>query len=241
MDLLFKTTDLAAAAPLYDRALKSAPNNSEILRQLGRFAYILERYEESHALLERAVAIDPLCSHCLYFLSRAYMISRDWDKAEEARDRYLLLGGRGGYLHYGTIKLMQGKADEALEIFTDPDKVDEYQAAFGQALALFSLGRSAEADVALARMIDERGELATHDVAKVYAWRNQPDVAFEWLDKFADLATGDEDHRFGMVNSVHSPLYQNLHDDPRWETYRERAGLSTGLVESIEIDLSIPE
>jgi hypothetical protein len=90
-------------------------------------------------------------------------------------------------------------------------------------------------------MIDERGELATHDVAKVYAWRNQPDVAFEWLDKFADLATGDEDHRFGMVNSVHSPLYQNLHDDPRWETYRERAGLSTGLVESIEIDLSIPE
>ena len=100
---IFENINPEAAARLYEQAFRSAPNDSEVVRQFGRFLYILERYDESLALLERAVELDPLCTTCLYFLSRGYMVAGRLDKAEDARSRYLLIGGGGGFYQYGLI------------------------------------------------------------------------------------------------------------------------------------------
>ena len=240
LDEIFKNADPAAAAPLYERALHSAPNDSEVLRHVGRFAYVMGRYKESLALLERSVELDPLCTSCLYFLSRGYMIAGELDKAEEARGRFLLLGGDGGYFHYGVMKLLQGDAEAALTIFEDRSKTDTIQSLSGMAMALHSLGRYEESDRALLTLIEAEGGTHPDSIAEVYAWRDDKDAAFDWLDKEFDSRTHGGEGFIFPIQGLQDPLYRNLHDDPRWEAHRARLGMSSDLVDSIEIDLSLP-
>jgi len=237
-----------AAALLYERALRSAPNNSEVLRQAGRFEYSIGRYDESFALLERSVELDPLCTMCLYYLARAYMVAGDFEKAEEVRGRFLLIGGSGGYYHYGLIKLLRGDGEAALGIFEDPTKLNVANALAGRAMALHTLGRYDESDVALADLIriGEEGDrsLTAYSpgmVATVFAWRGDKDSAFEWLDKALDDTYDTGRKTFHDINRLHNPIFRSLHSDPRWEAYRERTGLPTKRIESVKISVELPK
>jgi tetratricopeptide (TPR) repeat protein len=236
---IFINQEIEKAAGLYERALRSAPNDSEILRQVGRFAYIVERYDESLDILERAVSLDPLCTTCLYFLSRGYMIAGRLQEAEEARERFLLIGGGGGYFFYGVIKLLQGDAEAALRIFDDHLKDNEYQFPHASAMAFHSLGRHEESDAMLAMLIENWGDKEPDVVAQVYAWRGEKDLAFKWLDLalHADYPATQGSRKVARLGD---PVFQNLHDDPRWEEFRERTGLSSERAAAIEIDLTIP-
>jgi TolB-like protein/tetratricopeptide (TPR) repeat protein len=236
----FVNVDIEKAAGLYERALRSAPNDSEMLRQVGRFAYIVERYDESLVLLERAVSLDPLCTTCLYFLSRGYMIAGRLQEAEEARERFLLIGGGGGYFFYGVIKLLQGDAEAALRIFDDHLKDNEYQYPHASAMAFHSLGRHEESDAMLATLIENWGDEVPDAVAQVFAWRGEKDSAFEWLDLALDTDQSAEIQGTSRVARLGDPVFQNLHDDPRWEDFRRRTGLPSERIAAIEIDLKIP-
>src|SRR5213592_3248551 len=48
-------------------------------------------------------------------------------------------------------------------------------------MALHSLGRAAESDAALTKMIDD-GAAAGYQIAEACAWRGEVDRAFEWLE-----------------------------------------------------------
>jgi tetratricopeptide (TPR) repeat protein len=201
-------------------------------------------------MLERAVELDPLCTMCLYHLSRAYMVAGRFDQAEEARDRYLLIGGGSGYYHYGVIKLFQGDAEAALGIFEDPTKTNEATGLAGRAMALYTLGRYDESDAALAGLIGLREasdpNIAAYSVglaAQVFAWRNDKDSAFEWLDKALDdtYADGGKPNTFADINRLQDPLFRSLHSDPRWEAYRERTGLPTSRIESVKFSGELPQ
>ena len=235
---IFVNQEIEKAAGLYERALRSAPSDSEVLLQVGRFAYIIERYDESFELLERAVALDPLCTPCLYWLSRGYMIAGRLQAAEEARERFLLIGGGGGYFYYGVIKLLQGDAEAALEIFED--HLEGFQYPHGSAMALHSLGRYEESDAMLATLIENWGDEQPGAVAQVFAWRGDKDSAFEWLDLALDSDQSAKIQGTRRLARIGDPVFQNLHDDPRWEDVRRRTGLSSERIAAIEIDLSLP-
>jgi len=242
-DLTFYSPDLEAAVPLWERAYRSAPNDDETLRQVGRFAAIIGRYDVSHQLLERAVSVNPLCAPCLYWLSVGYMISEDWDKAEQARERYLLLGGTGGYYFYGIIKMMQGDARSALEIFDGPN-VDGYPREAGRAMALHVLGDTEQSEAALARLTEPGSEehldyLST--VANVHAFLKRKDEAFEWLERSLQLPLDPMYGKFDLVRYAVDPLRKSLHDDPRWEAFLERVGMPSRIVDSLEFSIDISQ
>jgi TolB-like protein len=166
--------------------------------------------------------------------------------AEDARERYLLIGG-GGYFHYGVIKLLQGDAEAALAIFEDLTKTDEINGPAGRAMALHSLGRYDESDAALEALIGTREgddpeliSYSTGSIAPVYAWRGERDSAFEWLDVALDDPY-DTDNKVSDINRLHNPLFRSLHDDPRWEAFRERSGLPTRRIEAIEFSVELPK
>jgi len=236
----FVNVDIEKAAGLYERALRSAPNDSEVLRHVGRFAYVIERYDESLWILERAVALDPLCTSCLYFLSRGYMVADRLQEAEEARARFLLIGGGGGYFYYGVIKLLQGDAKAALWIFEDHLKDQEYQYPHASAMAFHSLGQHEESDAMLATLIERWGDKEPDAVAQVYAWRGEIDLAFKWLDLALDADQPAKIQGTRKVTRLSDPVFQNLRDDPRWEDFRRRTGLPSERIAAIEIDLTIP-
>lgn len=234
----FRDVDYRAAAPLFERAYRSAPNDSEMLRQVGRFASMIERFDISTPLYERAVSLDPLCTMCLYHLSRNYMYAREWDEAEDARERFLLIGGGGGYYNYGTIKLMQGDAEAALENYKR-HKGDGQERA-GISMALYALGRNEESDAVLASLIESGDERWSADVAAAFAFRKNRDAAFEWLEKALAMEQLPHNGRLQLIYLLSEPLLQNLHDDPRWEEFREKVGVPTELIESLEFSIDIP-
>jgi len=236
--------DPVAAAPLYERALRSGFDDSEVLRHVGRFAYMIDRYDEAAALLERSAQLNPLCTSCLYDLSRSQMITGRFEEAEGTRRRFVLSKGadsHAGYYHYGVIKLLLDEAEAALEIFDEMIEASQQFGHAGRVLALYSLGRHEESDRALEYLLDDMPEFMIEEIPRIYAWRGEKDQAFEWIERVIGDTSGSDFKGFTYLQWLRDPLFAKLHDDPRWQDLRSQLGWPTERLAAIEVDLSLPE
>ena len=89
------------------------------------------------------------------------------------------------------------------------------------ALALIhhALGRTGESDAALRKMIEQFGWTGAYQIAEVYAYRSDPDKAFEWLER----AYKQRDP--GVVLAATDPMLRPMHSDPRWQPFLQKMGL----------------
>jgi hypothetical protein len=76
--------------------------------------------------------------------------------------------------------------------------------------AFFGKDGGRESDVALKELIAKYQAIDPFLIAEIYAFRNQPDEAFEWLDR------AYAQHDDGLVHMKVEPLLKNLHSDPRY-------------------------
>ena len=103
---------------------------------------------------------------------------------------------------------------------------------------MLSLGRVDEANAVFAELSqsDYFDQLTlTLFLTEVAAWTGKKDFAFEKLFEMA--ATGFQ----YLHRQTFSPVWKNLHDDPRWAEYREFNGMSQERLDAIEFDPSLPE
>src|SRR5258706_5704216 len=82
--------------------------------------------------------------------------------------------------------------------------------AFLYPIAYYALGRKKESDAALSELVTKYHAIAAFQIAEVYAFRNQSDEAFEWLDR----AYAQRDS--GLIGTKVEPLLKSLHKDPRY-------------------------
>jgi len=75
-------------------------------------------------------------------------------------------------------------------------------------IAYYALGRKKESDAALSELVTKYHEGAAYQIAQVYAFRNQSDEAFAWLDR----AYAQRDS--GLIGTKVDP-YQELAPRPR--------------------------
>jgi TolB-like protein/Flp pilus assembly protein TadD len=167
--LMDNTRDLEAAAKEFVRALQLDPGNVELLISASTFARLIGRHDEAIILMKRALELDPLCTLCMYLLSKTYMNAGLLKEAEDARHQYKNLGGQGGGYTMGMLKLLQGKPEAALASFEGVG-VNDRNISSGRAMALYELGRLEEFETALADQIKNWGDEYPRDVATVYAW-----------------------------------------------------------------------
>ena len=102
----------------------------------------------------------------------------------------------------------------------------------GNALARFALGQTQEADAAIDELIAGWGQEWPSVIVHVYAYRQELDKAFEWLEK--------EYEKFGAAGWgewKYQRLFDNLRGDPRWETFLERVGVSDQQLAAYELQL----
>jgi hypothetical protein len=86
-------------------------------------------------------------------------------------------------------------------------------------MVLHSLGRQPEADAELTAYVRDYHEFWAYQIAEIYAWRNEPDAAFQWLER----AYQQRDPGLGSLLS--DTALANLRSDPRWEPFLEKMGL----------------
>jgi TolB-like protein/Tfp pilus assembly protein PilF len=210
--------DFAGANTSAQRALALEPENPENLRSAASAAGILGRLDEAVQLSRRAVDLDPLNAdswECLgwteFFMGRLDQAAADSRKALELNPDVW-----PGPIQLSQIYLLQGRSQDALSeiglIGYEPFRVHLYP------LAYYALGRKKEADAALNKFITKYPSDA-YGIAEVYAFRNQSDEAFEWLDRaYAQRNTG-------LINTKMSPFLKSLHQDPRFATFLKKLNL----------------
>ena len=117
------------------------------------------------------------------------------------------------------IYLLQGRPKDALSEI-EHVHLATYRA-FLYALTYYALGRKKQSDAALSELITKYHATNAFDIAEVYAFRNQTDEAFEWLDR----AYAQRDPGL-MVTNV-KPLLKSLHNDPRYAAFLRKLHLPT--------------
>ncbi|MEO8741496.1 MAG: tetratricopeptide repeat protein [Casimicrobiaceae bacterium] len=212
--------DWKGAEASFARALELAPHSIRIMRHTMFILHARGRYDEAIALLRRAVELDPLSGTVYCFLAGSYRIAGRLDRAETAIRKSLELSPHGGFGHYNLsdVCLAQGRLDEALE--EAKRETHKMFRLFALAKVYHAQGRHTESDAALEELINTYADTAAFQIAEIFAYRDQRDEAFAWLER----ACAQRDA--GMIFVRASPSMRGLHRDPRWRPFVEKVGLA---------------
>lgn len=91
--------------------------------------------------------------------------------------------------------------------------------AYLYAVTYYALGRKKESDAALTELIAKYHEGGAYQIALVYAFRNQSDEAFEWLNRAYAQRDG------GLIFTKVDPQLKSLHNDPRYAAFLKKLDL----------------
>jgi len=212
--------DWKGADASFRRAIELAPGSAAGLFSASWLAKCFGRTEEAIALARRVVELDPLSARSHYTLAQILTESGALDEAEAALTtaQRLLPDGPRHHAVHGRIRLYQSRYAEALTEF-EHDRVD-WERKTGVALALFGLGRRAEADAALQAIIDQDAETSAIQIAEIHAFRSETDSAFHWLER----AFVQHDHGVSLLRV--GAIFRRLHGDPRWLPYLAKIGIA---------------
>ena len=216
---LFVDFDWAGADASIQRAMALEPGNPEYLDQAAFSATILGRLDEALQLNRRAVDLDPLnasswesLAETEFYMGQLDKATADFKKALELNPDFF------AHMTLSQTYLMQGRPQDALreiELVRSPSA----DRPFLYAMAYYALGRKKESDAALSELITKYHAVYAYQIAEVYAFRNQPDEAFEWLDR----AYAQRDS--GLVGTKVEPLLKSLHNDPRYAAFLKKIHL----------------
>ena len=228
--------DLAATARYLDRALELEPGNTEILSSAINLFRILGRLDKAIAVAEYSITLDPVNNSSYYLLGLMNRYSGNLDAAIEAFQTALQLSPGRIAAYYGISEALMLKGElEAALVATNQERGDSIWGSIALPMIYHAMGREADADAALAKLIEEEEMEAAYNIAYVYAYRGEVDRAFEWLDKAVEYNDP------GLSDLPIESLFSNLHDDPRWLPFLESIGKSTAQLDSIEFDVVLPE
>jgi TolB-like protein/Flp pilus assembly protein TadD len=175
--------DLASAARHFERGLRLEPRNIRVIGNAAALLLSLGRFDETIALVEYAVARDPVNPVVRFNLGQAYLSAGRWEDAIESYRTALALspGFSGAQSALGGALMYKGDLHAALEAIQQESY--EVFRLLGLAMVFHDLGQSAESDAALNELIEKYEKGWAYDIAYVLAYRNEADRAFEWLDK----------------------------------------------------------
>jgi TolB-like protein/DNA-binding winged helix-turn-helix (wHTH) protein len=212
--------DWAGADASFQRAIALEPGDPGIVRLAASSAAMLGRFDKA-LQLRRAVDLDPLNAESMESLGEEEFWTGQLDEAARDIKRGLELSPDAwpGPMLLSQIYVMQGRPQDAL-----PEiqliRYDAYRV-WLYAIAYHALGREKESDAALRELVAKYHTGNAYQIAEVYAFRNQSDEAFEWLERA--YAQRDD----GLIGTKVDPLLKNLHFDPRFDMLLRKLNLPT--------------
>jgi tetratricopeptide (TPR) repeat protein len=211
--------DWVAAATESRRALELDPTNIQGFVIAGIIAYTLGHWDDAERHLRMALAHDPLNTYVLLNLGVTLYGAGRYADADSMYRRllYVAPGFSWTHMYLGKTLLAEGKPDAALAIVQqDTDEEDRIEIL---PIVLQAAGQKAEADEALKSLIDKFANVSAYYVAMTYAYRGDPDLALQWLER----AYKQKDP--SLVEIVGEPLFSNITHDPRYKAFLRKMNL----------------
>jgi TolB-like protein len=211
--------DWSAAATENERGSDLDPRYPMGRASRGVLSLVLGRLDDATSQMNAALRLDPLSPNILFLRGWALFWSGHLPEAEASFRRVLQISPTYESAHYylGHVLLAQGDLAGALNEM-DHELDDESRLA-GLASVQFAMGRKREADAVLAQLTKRSAEGWASGIASVHAIRNEPDAAFEWLDR----AYAQKDEDLYLIKG--NPLFRNVARDPRYKAFLRKMNL----------------
>jgi TolB-like protein/tetratricopeptide (TPR) repeat protein len=208
------------AAETLRKALAVAPEDPSLLWWSGNLAGSRGQTAQAFEFCRRSVELDPVNPLTREFLAASLLVL---GRHEEARAEYMRVtelnpSAPNSYASVGLTYLLQGKFEEAI-VAAQKDSAD-WARLLVVSCARWGQKRISESDAALAELIAKFSENAAYQIAEVYAYRNDKDKAFEWLER------ARQQRDAGLPSLRPDTLLPNLHNDPRWDAFLRKVGLA---------------
>ncbi|HEX5491110.1 MAG TPA: tetratricopeptide repeat protein [Candidatus Udaeobacter sp.] len=208
------------AAETLHKALALAPQDPALLMEAGNLAQARGESTPAIEFFRRAVASDPVNAQALAFLATGLSAA---GREQEARTEYARVielnpSAPNSHAGVGLTYLLEGKFEEAA-VAAQKDAAD-WARLLIVSCARWGQKRVSDSDAALGELIAKVGETGAYQIAEVYAYRNDKDHAFEWLER----ARRQRDA--GLPGLRTDTLLANLHNDPRWDAFLRRMSLA---------------
>jgi TolB-like protein/DNA-binding winged helix-turn-helix (wHTH) protein/Tfp pilus assembly protein PilF len=211
--------DWVGADASFQRAVALNPESPEVVRAATGSAAMLGRFDEALPLKHRAVDLDPLNADSWEQLAETEFFMGQLDEAVADFKKALELNRDvvAAHMTLSEIYMMRGRPHDALsEIELIRDDSDR---AFLYPIVYYALGREKESVAALSEYVAKYHASGAYQIAQVYAFRNQSDEAFEWLDR------AYTQHDGGLIFTKVDPLLKSLHKDPRFAAFLKKVNL----------------
>jgi TolB-like protein/DNA-binding winged helix-turn-helix (wHTH) protein/Tfp pilus assembly protein PilF len=211
--------DWAGANASFQRAAALEPGNPEAARSAAASARMLGRFDEALQFSRRAVDLDPLNADSWqslgdtdYYAGQLDAATADFQKALELNPDVF-----PGNISLSRTYIVQGRVQDALSEI-ELVRYDLERASL-HAITYYALGRKKEADAALRQLVSKYHTQNAYLIAQVYAFRNQSDEAFEWLDRA--YVQRDDD----LIVTKVDPFLKKLHPDQRYTALLKKLNL----------------
>jgi serine/threonine-protein kinase len=205
-----------------ERALALSPGSVDVRIAYGWLLAATGNPQEAISVMRKATILDPLSAAAWMEISSFYLGTGELDEAISAAQRSLELQPEHGRAarNLGFAYLLSNRFAEARAAFERSS--NQLFRRMGEALVEHSLGHDEESERALKGIL--AGQTATrasgaYQVAQIYAWRDEPDEAFRWLD------TAVEHHDAGLAYLKYDPLLRQIRGDPRYTALLKRLKL----------------
>jgi len=204
-----------------ERAIALEPGNPDNVRLAAASAAYLGRFEQALQLGHRALGLDPLNANSWENLGEIELYNGQLDEAAADCKKALELNPDvpPGPFYLIQIHVMQGRPQDALPE-VERVRSDSLRGVLN-AIAYYALDRKKESDAALGELIEKYHAGEAYGISEVYAFRNQSDKAFEWLERAYAQRDG------GLIATKVDPLLKSLHSDPRFAAFLKKLNFPT--------------
>jgi tetratricopeptide (TPR) repeat protein len=206
----FDDFDWRGADASFQRAMSLEPEDPVYIRQAAEMAGNLRRFGSALEGAHKAVDLDPLNADSWATLGEVSVFAGQLREAEADYRKALELNpdtwAAPIWLSY--MDLMEGRAQDALQeaarVQVPTSRLQIY------AIGYDGIGQKKESDAALTELIARYSATGAFTIATVYAYRNQRDQAFEWLNR------AYVEHDSNLCGTAIYPFISNLRGDPRY-------------------------
>ncbi len=214
--------DVQAAQKNIDKARSLNENSSSIIGVAAYHLQLTGQLAKNIKMLENAINLDPLNDIHYLNLGIVYLLLYRLDEAYSAIEKYEYFHPQAVAVHAmkSHVLLAMGKNKEAL--IEANKEVNDYWKLSTLGFATYANGDLAQADEILDELIEVYGSNLPGHIASLYAFRNDSDNAFKWLE------ISYEQHQPGLIHVINFQSLRSLWSDPRWDVFINKIGLQKG-------------
>ena len=190
-----------------------SPSDASAKRAVSSTCLAQGKLEEAERVGREALALDPLQNNGWHQLGLIVLARGRKQEAEQCFRKVLELQPQASRTRSALVGLAVLQHDLKRALEEAASESEGFWRDYAVALALQAGDDRGKADAALQGMIEKYSRVGAHQIASLYAVRQQPDAVFLWLDK------AYENHDCELVQLLSDPFITSYRHDARFAAF----------------------